>query len=85
MLGHADGQLEAMRAMIDAGADVNLRDRAGISPLGHAKGGLAKAPLEEEVILAFKPEADLTLGMEWNSRSLAEAVAALLSTAGAIE
>jgi hypothetical protein len=81
----AADQLEAMRAMIDAGAEVNLRDRAGISPLGHAKKVLAQALLEEEVILAFNPEADLTLGMEWNSQRLAGAVVALLAAAGAIE
>jgi hypothetical protein len=81
----ADGQLEAMRALIDAGADVNLRDRGGISPLGHTKRGLAEALLEEEVTLAFNPGADLLLGMEWNGRLLAETVVALLSAAGAIE
>jgi hypothetical protein len=81
----ADGQIEAVHAMIDAGGEVNLRDRAGISPVGHAKKVLAQALLEEEVILAFNPEADLTLGMEWNSRRLAEVIVGLLAAAGAIE
>ena len=82
---NANGQLEAMQAMIDAGAMVNFRDRAGISPLGHAKQVLAKTLLEEEVILAFNPEADRTLGMDWNDRSLADAVVNLLTAAGANE
>jgi hypothetical protein len=79
----AADQLEALQAMIDAGADVNLRDRAGVSPLGHAKKVLAEALLEEEVRLAFHPGTDLLFGREWNSRRLAEAVVALLAAAGA--
>jgi hypothetical protein len=81
----AEGQLEALQAMLDAGADVNLRDRTGVTPLGHAKKVLAAALLEEEVLMAFDPEADRAPGMEWSSRKLAEAVVALLAAAGAKE
>jgi ankyrin repeat protein len=81
----AKGQLEAMQVMIDRGADVNLRDRRGVSPFGHARKMLAEALLEEEVIVALHPEADRAPAMEWNSRKLAEAVVALLVAAGAKE
>ncbi len=81
----ADGQLEAIQAMIDAGAGVNLKDRAEVSPLSHARKIYAEACLEEEVILQFNPAADLTFGMEWNRRRLAEAVVDLLVSSGAFE
>ena len=79
----ADGQLDAMQVLIDAGADVNLIDFAGVSPLGHATTMLAAAILEEEVIRAFNPEANLTVGSDWNRRKLAEAFVSLLVIAGA--
>jgi hypothetical protein len=81
----AADQIEAMQTLINAGADVNLRDRAGITPLGHAKKVLAEALLEEEVMLAFNPVADRTPSSDWDRRKLAEAIVGLLTSAGAVE
>lgn len=81
----AQGQLEAIQSLIHAGADVNLRDRAGVSPLGHAKKVLATELLDEEVVCAFNPQADRSSGMDWSSRTLAEAVVKLLTAAEAVE
>jgi len=81
----AEGQLEAIQALIDGGADVNLRDRAGISPLGHAKQVLAKVVLDEEVALAFNPQALATRSNEWNDLKLSEAVVTTLTAAQASE
>jgi hypothetical protein len=82
---NAQDHLDAIQALIDAGAALNLRDRAGISPLGHARKMLANALLDDDVTLAFHPGADLTLEREWNGRKLAEAVVALLAAAGAVD
>src|SRR5262245_25817897 len=81
----AEGNLEAMRAMIAEGADVNHRDLRGITPMGHARGVLTQVELEEEVIRAFNPDADLTRGREWDDRRLAEAVVKLVASAGGRE
>jgi hypothetical protein len=79
----ADNQIEAMRVLCAAGADVNHRDHSGISPLGHARRVLARVALEEQVNRAFHPDFDLSLGMEWDDRRMAEAVCSLLVSAGA--
>jgi len=82
---NAGSQLNALHALINGGADVNLKDFSGVSPLGHAKKMLAAALLEEEVILAFNPEANMKESGDWNSPQLAEAVVSLLVTVGAHE
>jgi hypothetical protein len=77
----AEGQLGAIRALIAAGADANRPDRQGVTPLEHARRALARVQLEEEVARAFDPEAELSFGLEWDDRRLAEAIMGLLAAA----
>lgn len=84
----AERNLAAMRALVDAGAQVNRRDAKGISSLGHARQVLARVLLEEGVTQAFNPQADLRSlrqAMDWDARRMAEAVVAMLTSAGAAE
>jgi ankyrin repeat protein len=81
----AQRQLDALQVLLDAGADVNLRDCAGVSPSGHARKVLAAALLDEEVIRAFEPAARPTTDLEWTPRKMAEAIVALLAARGANE
>ncbi|HLJ10099.1 MAG TPA: ankyrin repeat domain-containing protein [Planctomycetaceae bacterium] len=89
-------QLESIRAMIEAGADVNRRDNQGSAPLGHARCVLAESQLEHEVeqVLAAKtshgdsaqPGRKLDLGgTSKSSVQNAEAVVHLLISTGAVE
>jgi Ankyrin repeats (3 copies) len=74
----AEDHLRALRRLLAAGADVKRPDREGVAPLEHANRVLARALLEEEVLRAFNPEADLSLGLEWNDKRLAEEVLRLV-------
>jgi hypothetical protein len=76
-----EAQLEAMRALIGAGADVERADRDGITPLEHARRVLARVDLDEEVAAAFDPDADFGLSCEQHDRQMAEAVVDLLVSA----
>ena len=68
--------------LIAAGADVNRRDREGVTPLRHARRVLARRALEQEVIRASNPDADFARGLDWDARRLAETVVGLIESAG---
>jgi hypothetical protein len=78
----AEGHLEAIRLLLAAGADVHRRDREGIAPIEHARRVLAGVHLQDEVRLAFNPDYEPPPEIEWDERRVAEAVCALLGSAG---
>jgi hypothetical protein len=80
-----ENQFESMQTLIGAGGDVNRRDVAGLTPLGHAQQVLGRVRLDEEVLRAFNPNVDLSFGSEWNPRRIAEAVVNLIASAGGRE
>jgi hypothetical protein len=81
----AERQLEAIQALLDAGIDVNQRDRNGITPLGHAQRALREAELEQEVCRAFNPDWEVPDRLPWDDRRLAEEVVNRVGAAGGFE
>jgi hypothetical protein len=79
---HGERHLEAMQALIAAGAALNCRDRTGATPLGHARRVLARVRLQDEVLQAFHPEAPVQRPLDWDDRRMAEAVLQLIISAG---
>jgi ankyrin repeat protein len=70
----ANEYLRSLRFLLARGADVNQRDREGVTPLEHAEKALARVRLEEEVLRAFNPNAEPFQVFEWSEKQLAEEV-----------
>lgn len=76
-------QLESLKFLIDAGTDVNLKDRKGLPPLSHAKAMVAKVLLDEEVRWAFRPQGAPPADTKSGDLKLAETIVAMLIGSGA--
>jgi hypothetical protein len=81
----SEARLEALRILIEAGADVSRPDRRGITPMGHARGVLARVQLVEEVSRAFAGDKGSSRGESRDDQRMAEAVVELITLAGGRE
>ena len=94
-------QLRAMRALIDAGADLGRRDREGVTPLGHARRKLAEERMARDVRRALgaaqEPQAgppdaaaeeipeEFEHALGWTDLKMAAEVVKLIEGAGGVE
>jgi hypothetical protein len=81
----AAARLEALRTLIEAGAGVNRPDGRGVTPMGHARGVLARVQLEEEVRRAFAGDRGSSRVESRDDQRMAEAVVELITMAGGRE
>lgn len=75
----AEDQFRAIRLLLAAGSDVSRPDREGVTAAGHAQRVLDRLLLEEEVLRALRPDANVSLSRDWNPRSVAAEVVRLIS------
>ena len=78
----ANEHLRALEMLLAAGSDPNTPDRAGVTPYGHALRRRARAKLEEDVLRAFNPSADLLRRFQWNELRVAEEAVQRIRAAG---
>lgn len=74
--------LEGVRMLLAAGADPSAADGAGIAPLGHVQRAIDRLQLDEDVMRAFNPAANLSGHPDCRSRQITEEVARLIRNAG---